>query len=105
MTAPVPWDDPAGLLRWVEHNREEVTPLILERLLGHYDFVDAGTIPTTGKVRANVWKHRLTDVGPAFANFQALVYHYEKVPELKVRAALQLIEASRRAVQKLRSKP
>lgn len=95
MIDEVPFADPEGLLDWVEHHLTTVTPLILERLLTHNGFVDAGTMPTTLSVPCSVWKHQEAESTPALADARVLVYHYELVSERAVRVALRMIEKVR----------
>jgi hypothetical protein len=97
----VPWDDAQSLLIWVEHHLREVPPLVLERLLAHFGFEEAGEMPTRNPVRCVVWKHkrRAEDVELAKAAF--LVYHFDTVARDRVLAALQLIERVRRRIREI----
>lgn len=88
----IPYDDPVALRRWVRDHSQNVPPLLLERLLGHNGFEDVGTMPTKGRARCVVWRHRNATKDPRFAHFRILVYHYEPVAEMKVRSVLELLD-------------
>ena len=79
----------------VQRYLNDVTPLILERLLGHYSFVAAGDVPSNHPVRCVLWKHSRASTDPRFARFRLVVYHYEVVAQRRVKVALALIEEVR----------
>lgn len=98
----IPYDDADRLLRWVELNSARVTPFALERLLGHFGFVDAGQMPTAGAAECIVWKHQRAS-HPRFTNFRILVYHTETVAVARVAMALALLREVRRVERHLDS--
>ena len=101
MTVPasveeVPWDDPSALAVWVRTNRNRVTPLALERLLGHGGFEDAGEMPTKGAVRCALWNPKLSEKYPELTKLAVTVYYTDVVTGVNLDRALLVIRELRR---------
>lgn len=94
--AEIPFGDRDELYAWVTANMAACPPLALERLLGHFGYVDAGDMPTGGPVRCVVWAHGEVKNDPMMAPFRALVYHTELVLPNRVALVLNMIRGSQR---------
>lgn len=87
----VPWTDRDKLFHRVGQHPGAVTPLMLERLLEHYDFECLGPIPSPTGARAVLWmpKDRVRLASPA--DFAVVVYQTELVAEELVARAMNII--------------
>ncbi|MBW7935212.1 MAG: hypothetical protein H3C62_16715 [Gemmatimonadaceae bacterium] len=88
----IPWSDPVRLAELIQSDPSHVTPLMLERLLEHAGFVDAGTMPTVGGTRCVVWAHRSRQTHPQLARFRVLVYQTPLVGEFRVISAMRTLQ-------------
>ena len=95
--ADVPWTDAEALHGLIEAKPQNVTPLMLERLLDHRGLECLGDAPSRGPYRVAIWAPRDRDALQNATSFTLLVYHSELVVMERVVRALNILQALAKA--------
>lgn len=99
----IPWADRDALWYWIVNNPDSVPYLALERLLGHFEFAEDGTMPTSSTTECVVWAYTGKDLPPEeAATYRILVYHTEVVFKERVIATLEMLAALRMQIARRR---
>ena len=89
MTGAVPWKSGRQLRKHIEE-AAAVTPLMLTRLLEHWDFEDVGAEPALGSGRIRIWRPKGADSDLILAEFTVRVYDdRDAVPKAQVTNVLR----------------
>lgn len=88
------WKDPQAILDVIIADPKGVTPLMLERLLEHFDFEHVCDLPTATKATCALWAPRARHKFMQLGQLQVTIYHSEPVTPTRLRFVIFAIRSA-----------